>query len=368
MDPKVNGARTEEEITRNWKYPEPPLVSIRCTTYNHEPYIRDAIEGFLMQETDFPFEIVIHDDASTDGTADIIREYEKRYPNLIKPIYQVENQYSKGGGGITRILNKKMRGEYVAICEGDDYWTDPRKLQIQIDEMREYPECDICFHSATMAYQDNSRPGRVVGKPRKESGIIPLGEVIRGGGGFMPTASIVLGKSIPENLPDWYYTTAPIGDLFWQIYGTKRGGALFIDRNMAVYRAMVPGSWSKDMQDVNNYQDSIKRIQSCLEMAKEELEKNFHKDVDYLIAEHDVLLAISFLKEKITDGFEQSIINSWGKYPRSNIRQIFLYTLKKIPLLAYYFCGARIFFRGKLSKRKIIKVRKSDFDRLGEKD
>jgi len=101
-----------------------PLVSICCLTYNHAPYIRDAIEGFLMQKTNFPVEILIHDDASTDGTADIIREYETRYPDIIKPIYQTENQYSKGVKISWEYQFSRARGKYIALCEGDDYWTD----------------------------------------------------------------------------------------------------------------------------------------------------------------------------------------------------------------------------------------------------
>lgn len=114
--------RTQDEIIANWKGDiDKPVVSICCITYNHEPYIEDALKGFLIQETDFPFEILIHDDASTDRTADIIREYEAKYPRLIKPIYQVENQYSKN-----RVVSSfnidRVKSDYIALCEGDDYW------------------------------------------------------------------------------------------------------------------------------------------------------------------------------------------------------------------------------------------------------
>lgn len=119
--------------SQQWGEDIVPLVSIDCTTYNHENFIRDAIEGFLMQKTTFPVEILIHDDASTDKTASIVREYEEKYPHLIKPIYQTENQYSKRDGSIGRIQRGRARGKYVALCEGDDYWTDPLKLQKQVD-------------------------------------------------------------------------------------------------------------------------------------------------------------------------------------------------------------------------------------------
>ena len=110
-----------------------PLVSICCITYNHAPYIRQCLDGFVMQKTNFTFEVLVHDDASTDDTADIIREYEARYPGIIKPIYQTENQYSQGVN-VNRTYNyPRAHGKYIALCEGDDYWTDPLKLQKQVD-------------------------------------------------------------------------------------------------------------------------------------------------------------------------------------------------------------------------------------------
>lgn len=124
-----------------------PLVSICCITYNHAPYIRQCLEGFLIQKTTFPFEILIHDDASTDGTADIIREYEARYPHLIKPIYQVENQYSKGIEILSTYNYSRAKGKYIALCEGDDYWTDPLKLQKQVHIMETHPTLALCTHN-----------------------------------------------------------------------------------------------------------------------------------------------------------------------------------------------------------------------------
>jgi glycosyltransferase involved in cell wall biosynthesis len=129
------------QITQQtWPENTEPLVSISCITYNHENFIRDAIEGFLMQKTTFPVEILIHDDASTDNTANIIIEYETTYPQLIKPIYQTENKYSTQRGYITRIQNERTRGKYIAKCEGDDFWTDPLKLQKQVDFLENNPE------------------------------------------------------------------------------------------------------------------------------------------------------------------------------------------------------------------------------------
>jgi glycosyltransferase involved in cell wall biosynthesis len=121
-----------------------PLVSICCITYNHENYIRDCIEGFLMQKTTFPIEIIIHDDASTDNTAQIIKEYADQNPDLFVTILQTENQWSKGGGSIfARFVFPRARGKYIALCEGDDYWTDSYKLQKQVYFLEENPDYGI---------------------------------------------------------------------------------------------------------------------------------------------------------------------------------------------------------------------------------
>jgi glycosyltransferase involved in cell wall biosynthesis len=121
------------------------LVSISCITYNHAPFIRQCLDGFLMQKTNFDFEILVHDDASTDGTDAIIREYELKHPNLFRVIYQSENQYSKGVKAVNPSFNyPRARGKYIALCEGDDYWTDPLKLQKQVDIFEKYPDTVIC--------------------------------------------------------------------------------------------------------------------------------------------------------------------------------------------------------------------------------
>lgn len=126
-----------------------PLVAIHCLVYNHEPYLRDCFDGFVKQRTNFPFVAIVHDDASTDGSAAIIREYEEKYPHIFKPIYETENQYSKKDGSIRRIMRKEIdatKAKYVAMCEGDDYWIDTLKLQKQVDFMESHPSYVLCSH------------------------------------------------------------------------------------------------------------------------------------------------------------------------------------------------------------------------------
>lgn len=145
-----------------------PLVSIRCLVYNHEPYLRQCLDGFVMQQTTFPFEVIVHDDASTDGSAAIIREYAEKYPDIIKPIYETENQYRKQDGSLTRAIDEAMHPSsiYVASCEGDDYWTDPNKLQMQVDIM-EADESIGLVHTAARVFvqQTGAFKDRLWGQP-----------------------------------------------------------------------------------------------------------------------------------------------------------------------------------------------------------
>ena len=133
-----------------------PLVSICSITYNHAPYIRQCLDGFLMQKTNFKYEIIIHDDASTDGTAEIIKEYVEKHPDLITPVFQTENQYSKGLRGFyTKFVYPRAKGKYIALCEGDDYWTDPLKLQKQVDFLEANPDYVLCSTRFTIYSQYN---------------------------------------------------------------------------------------------------------------------------------------------------------------------------------------------------------------------
>lgn len=146
-----------------------PLVSIICLVYNHENFVRDALDGFIMQKVNFPFEVIIHDDASTDNSSQIIREYERKYPDIIKPIYQTENQYFKERGRVTKIVYGAAKGKYIALCEGDDYWTDPLKLQKQVDFLEQNPDHILCVggfknynvntgdYGETIKYIDNKK-------------------------------------------------------------------------------------------------------------------------------------------------------------------------------------------------------------------
>lgn len=130
-----------------------PMVSVQCLAYNHEKYIRQCLEGLVGQKTNFKYEIVIHDDASTDGTVSIIKEYEAKYPHLIRPIFEKENLYKTNQVKMRQIITSCLTGKYIAFCECDDYWTSEDKLQRQVDFMEKHPDYSMCFHSAKKIYE-----------------------------------------------------------------------------------------------------------------------------------------------------------------------------------------------------------------------
>ena len=135
-------------------------VSVWCLAYNHGKYIRKALDGFIMQKTNFAFEVFVHDDASTDNTSAIIKEYAEKYPQIIKPIYQKENQYSKGVEILHEIILPKMKGKYIASCEGDDFWIDEYKLQKQYDALEHNPDCCLSTHKVKCCNEDGSPNAR----------------------------------------------------------------------------------------------------------------------------------------------------------------------------------------------------------------
>ena len=181
------------------KEEQPLMVTIRCITYNHEPYIRQCLEGFIMQKTNFRFEAIVHDDASTDETANIIREYAEKYPDIIKPIFETENQYSKLDGSIQRIMSEHIHGKYVAMCEGDDYWIDPLKLQKQVDFLESNPKYSMCAHNAFVFYQQKNDV--CLFNKTSYSGELSVHDAIHAW--KIPTASILVLSEIAKEYPSW---------------------------------------------------------------------------------------------------------------------------------------------------------------------
>lgn len=245
-------------------YGLPVMVSICCITYNQIEYIRDALEGFVNQKTDFGYEVLIHDDASTDGTAQVIREYADRYPDLFRPILQAENQYSKGLTNISGTYNfPRARGRYIAMCEGDDYWTDETKLQRQVDFLEAHPDCSLVLHSARVDVQGRAVTEHSMRPYDRDRKITPE-EIIDKTSGY-PTASLMFRADMVKNLPD-FYNHAPIADIPLQLLAAAGGWAYYMNREMCVYRLGGAASWTTLMKQGNyeekqkNYADAMTRM------------------------------------------------------------------------------------------------------------
>ncbi len=230
LDIKSVELRSEKEIMSTWASKDKIIVSVLCATYNHESYIGDAITGFLMQVTDFAFEIIIHDDASVDETATIIKKYQKEYPSIIKPIFQSDNQYSQGNKpGL--IMHGVTQGKYYALCEGDDYWLDPNKLQIQYDYLETHENIILCGHNSTVINEVNELiyPDRWLHKGHKD----------------LMTPCLMYHK--PNYTPVFikYYSKIKNGDMALRYFLSLHGDMDFLDFIGSAYRVHDGGIWSK---------------------------------------------------------------------------------------------------------------------------
>lgn len=238
---------SETQIMSAWKTRvDAPLVSVICITYNHERYIEDALRGFLIQVTDFPFEIIVHDDASNDRTAEILNRYQSLYPHIIKPIFQTVNQYATSPGiPISRCL-EAAAGEYIALCEGDDFWIHPLKLKKQINALSDSRhQSELCFHSAIRIDATNENR-KIIGRYARRSSLVSAESIIKHTHGQIPTASLVLTRAAARRYCEFLRDNPrlPVGDIYLQAIAAARDGALFIAETMSVYRIFAEGSWS----------------------------------------------------------------------------------------------------------------------------
>ena len=255
-----------------------PVISIICNTFNQENYIAEALDSFLMQKVNVPFEILVHDDASTDRTPEIIREYEINHPDIIKQIYQTENQYSKGVSITPKIQIPRAKGKYIAFCEGDDYWTDENKLQKQLDFMEENPDYTLCCHAYSMVNKD--------------------GSLIEERFDFAENCDVQMKNLIGNQLlvPQFathflrtdcisQFTGEFLGkksqDTVIRIFCATKGKIRYFNQNMSCYRRFTEGSWTMRVgQNAKQMAEQIRSYIPFLEKLNEYTSFKYEKDIN----------------------------------------------------------------------------------------
>lgn len=292
------------------------LVRIQCMTYNHELYIEDAMAGFVMQDTNFPFVAVIIDDASTDKTGEKVLQFMDNFFTMNDPIVTRTEEYNLGRLVFSRhktnkncffaviLLNenhyqiKKSKKDYyqewsntkyTALCEGDDYWTNPYKLQKQVDYMESHPDCMLTVHSANWLTDDKIYPWGCQDAFSKDYSIE---EVIRCGGLYFATASFVFRSELSFDWPEWRRKAA-VGDFPLQILSGLRGIVHYLPDNMCVYRYLHEGSWSSDQQSKASNVAFQKNKIEWMTLLNEETEKRYQKAIyDQLFQHYNSLFSL----------------------------------------------------------------------------
>lgn len=237
-----------------------PLVTVRCLCYNHSKYLRDALDGIVNQKTNFPFIAIIHDDASTDGSQEIIKEYADKYPNIIKPILQTENQYCKNNRITKTFIEPLINSKYTAVCECDDFWTDLNKLQIQVDYMEAHPECSLTCHAYDVVDSNGA--------------FISHNEIFGSGDRDLSEREIILNENLPQTAtvlyrqsyrnitPNFYFNTM-VGDYPLYLHMFTCGKVHYFDITMSSYRRHGNNSW------VTRTQADPKRFRKHVDLLNE---------------------------------------------------------------------------------------------------
>lgn len=279
--PRSLVARAEADIMAGWETRGPALVSVLCATYNHRDFIESALGGFLGQVTNYPFEIIIRDDASTDGTAEIVREYAKQYPHIIRAVFEAENQYSKGvkHQSVTYPL---AEGKFIALCDGDDYWLDPLKMQKQHDFLHGHPEYVLCYQPALVVGMDGlAHDEYLFGSSKgRDDSAVDLQK------GVQICNSAVFFRNHLATLPAAFYKLA-FGDVFLFSFLGRHGKGRRMDGIAPmVYRMHTGGVWSGEGS-------SDQRINAAMSYLT--LSQYFSAQINHPIAGHHLAKAMSCL-------------------------------------------------------------------------
>ncbi|HEY6119798.1 MAG TPA: glycosyltransferase [Pyrinomonadaceae bacterium] len=239
-----------------------PLVDVNLITYNHEKFIARAIDSVLNQKTNFNYRLILGDDCSTDNTQSIIRDYAQRYPARIQTVLAVEHRGIKHPNRMGIDVLRRSTAKYVALLDGDDYWTNPTKLQRQVDFLERHPECSLCFHNVEMYYDDESQPPIILHPPNQKE-IATLEDVING---LVPLpCTAMFRKNLLGDLSGSFYKV-PNADWMMWVMLAQQGFIGYINEVMAAYRIHVQGIWSRlsAQQRVINHIETYRAINAQL--------------------------------------------------------------------------------------------------------
>lgn len=311
-----------------------PLLSVCLITYNHAGYIEQAIQSIISQQVNFTWEVIIADDCSTDGTREIVEEWAKRYPQLIRLILQNPNV---GAAQNFADLLDAAKGKYIAYLEGDDYWTSQHKLQKQVDFLEANPDFAICFHHTKVIYEDRSSEPHLFNSVNQRE-VTTFEDLARNN--YIQTGSCVYRNKLFGEFPDWY-STLKLGDWTLHLLNAQYGKIKFINEVMAVYRVHVGGAWSMKSQKYR-YVSAIE----TLEVFKKYFYPRGQDGFDEYIAEHSAQLCFEYFEEGLYKDYRLYYL----KYLKA-AKQMHKLMLARLTL-RYLLSTAEI-YKAKLMKQKI---------------
>jgi glycosyltransferase involved in cell wall biosynthesis len=283
-----------EDVSSNQLNQE-PVVSICMITYNHHLFIRDALEGVIAQKTTFSIELIVGDDCSTDGTTRILLDYQKRYPDFIRILIAKENlsQFStqKSTAFVPNVVRTMdlCRGKYIALCEGDDYWIDPLKLQKQVDFLEMSPDFAICFHKVNILKDGKLIKDNITRIPDTVSTIFELAK-----GNYIHTPSCIFRNHAPNTIgPN--FQNSPTGDYYIHMMNAQYGKIHYIDEVMAVYRLHPDSIWSSKNQSYRS-----QKMQESRKAIMQDLSKDLptNSKVLFIMATRGDIISILIFKIK----------------------------------------------------------------------
>jgi len=326
------------------------MVTICCLAYNHEKYIRKTLESIVCQKTNFKYIALVHDDASTDGTAEIIKEFADKYPDIIKPVLQKENQLKKVGSVLSKILIPMVTSKYIAYCECDDYWCDEYKLQKQFDILENNPNVSMCAHRVQCVNEDGTENARTLPEPGyniNKTGLIPQDEF---------ADLLFLKGGYPFHTSSYFHRRENVQNEFFKEFGGKLNGdqrisfsalycgdAYYFNDTMSCRRVMVPGSYNQRIRQKSEeeiFKIRTNTLESCVQFDKlsegvfnnKIIESVYGRIYNYLF-NFDTKLVFNYFRQ-ISKEFKFK----WGISPTLSVRYL---AMKYFPWLLSLYIGIR---------------------------